>query len=347
MRGSTNATNGNLPRNGEYYHLITFGSNFFDGYYRTFIPLENADKVTIEVLGMGVIGESWWTGSTLTSKTQFIIDPHGIYVNCNDPSVVGRNCNPLLRISGGGDLKGLLGRLFRRLGRCFYEGKHECGFCQNRLWSRIRNIGLVVAKRFCGISICDWSECYNRDVRSGYCYKSSQTREYRREHKLLPLNIERSVRLFGLHRFRWQRKGKFGCNNYRLWFSNISYRCLTSPNRGGVMIPKRWSYEGTDQCVRGIVEDRFNGTDGTFIKNIQGTVECSDEYSECLDSIDELEVRGHSVQGIGWYERSHPSFVSEWCVQGSADRHRGYKRNVLIHRIEEYKPLTIPSGVVG
>ena len=116
MRGGTNAQQTNLPRNGIGYHLCVFGSNIFDGYYRAWISMPNADKVTVELIGMGVIGESWWDGSTLASKTQIFTDPWGVYINCNDSSVVGKSCNPQIRVTGGGRKLNRLLRLLRRRG---------------------------------------------------------------------------------------------------------------------------------------------------------------------------------------------------------------------------------------
>ena len=103
MRGQTNATDGSLPRNGITYSLVVFGSNAYDGYYRTWVSMPNADRVTVSLIGMGVVGESWWSGSTLESKTQLFTDARGVYINCNDSSVVGKTCNPQLQVTGGSD----------------------------------------------------------------------------------------------------------------------------------------------------------------------------------------------------------------------------------------------------
>lgn len=101
MRGSTNAAKRTLPKNGTYYPLIVFGANAYNGYYRSFIPMPNADEVSVSLIGMGVVGQSWWSGETLASKTQIFTDQYGIYVNCNDPSVIGNTCNPQLTVGGG------------------------------------------------------------------------------------------------------------------------------------------------------------------------------------------------------------------------------------------------------
>lgn len=116
MRGATNSQKSNLPRNGVGYHIIQFGGNKFDGYYRGWIAMPNADKVTIQLLGMGVIGQSWWVGSELESKTQVFTDAWGVYINCNDDTVVGMSCNPQLLVSGGGCK--LISRILSFFGRC-------------------------------------------------------------------------------------------------------------------------------------------------------------------------------------------------------------------------------------
>ena len=94
-----------LPRNGSsIYFMTTFGSNVYNGeYYSTFIGLPNADRVTITLTGMGVIGVSWWTGSTLESKVRMGITAYGITLYCNDSSVVGKACNPQFTITNGSD----------------------------------------------------------------------------------------------------------------------------------------------------------------------------------------------------------------------------------------------------
>ena len=80
------------------------------------LGMPNADKVTITLLGMGVVGESWWEGSTLASKVIMDQTKYGLVFRCNDASVVGKACNPRISISGGGGT-------LRRLARCFRHSR--------------------------------------------------------------------------------------------------------------------------------------------------------------------------------------------------------------------------------
>ena len=117
MRGTTNAVQSNLPRNvsNSYISTVVFGANTYDGwYYSSMLGMPNADKVTITLEGMGVVGESWWTGSTLASKIAMDQTPIGLIFRCNDASVVGKACNPLISIVGGG---------LKRLARCFRHSR--------------------------------------------------------------------------------------------------------------------------------------------------------------------------------------------------------------------------------
>ena len=102
MRGTTNAQQMNLPRNGTRYLYPIFGANAYGGYYMGFAPLTNADKVNITLNGMGVVGVSWWSGQTLADKVIMTATPEGLYFQCNDSSVVGNTTNPQITITGGG-----------------------------------------------------------------------------------------------------------------------------------------------------------------------------------------------------------------------------------------------------